>query len=67
MKRLTKKQAAIIGLYTGCVCGNFSDIHKYAEEVYGCPILTHQFGDKKFNEKLRMLCKGDFLAICCDD
>ena len=63
-KRLTKKQAAIIGLYTGIACGNFSDIHKLAEELYGSSIFTHQFADKEFSAYLKELVKPIFLSIC---
>jgi len=61
---LSKEQAAIIGAYTGYACGLFSDIHEYAEKKFGHPILSHQFGDKDFMEKLRLLAKEDFINLC---
>ncbi len=64
--RLTKRQAAIIGAYTGVTCGSFADIQQYADELMGEPTWTHQFGNKIFAEKLRELAKPDFLALCSE-
>lgn len=62
--KLTKRQAAIIGLYTGIVCGPFSDVQGLAEEVIGHPVFTHQFADKDMVEKLKEAVKPMFLEIC---
>ncbi len=64
MNKLTKKQAAIVGLYTGTTCGPFSDIHEYAEKLHGEPIFTHQFANENFVKELKEKAKKDFLAIC---
>jgi hypothetical protein len=66
MQRLTKEQSAVIGLYTGVLCGNFSDLHGYAEKLYGGPIWTHQFANKDLVDKLKELAKEDFLSLCYD-
>ena len=63
MQRLTKEQAAIIGLYTGITCGPFADIHELAEKVEGGPIFTHQFANEKFVDALKAKIKPMFLAI----
>jgi hypothetical protein len=63
-KKLTKEQAAIIGLYTGITCGLFSDIHKLAEELLGRPIFTHEFASKILNDELKEKVKPMFLEIC---
>ncbi len=62
--KLTKEQAAIIGAYTGITAGPFSDIHEYAEKVFGHPVWTHEFADKGMADKLSAAAKADFLAIC---
>lgn len=62
--KLTKEQAAIIGLYTGVVCGPFSDVHEYAEKIMGRPIWTHQF--PAMEAELKAKAKPDFLAMCYD-
>lgn len=64
MNRLTKRQAAIIGLYTGVTCGPFADIHEYAEKLISRPIFTHEFATTKFVEMMKEKAKADFLAIC---
>ncbi len=67
MQKLTKEQAAIIGLYTGIAAGPFADIHEYAEKLYGKPIFTHQFANEGFVQTLRDLAQKDFIAICFDE
>ena len=44
--KLTREQAAIIGVFTGISCGPFSDVHKKAEELLGRPVLTHEMGNE---------------------
>lgn len=64
--RLTRRQSAILGLYTGIICGSFDAIHEYAQELSGCPIWTHEFADKELVAKLKAAAKDDFLSICYD-
>lgn len=63
-QRLTKRQAAIIGAFTGIAMGPFADIQEYAEEVLGRPCWTHEFGDKDFFAQLKSAAREDFLNIC---
>ncbi len=60
---MTKREAAIISLYTGFLIGSFSDMHAYAEEVMGSPIFTHQFANKDLVEKMKEKCKPEFMLI----
>ncbi len=62
--KLTKEQAAIIGLYTGIACGPFSDVHKLAEELLGRPVWTHEFPDKDVRKEMKEAVKPLFLSIC---
>ena len=62
--KLTREQAAIIGVFTGISCGPFSDVHKKAEELLGRPVLTHEMGNKAIWEDLQQKVKPEFLAIC---
>ena len=66
MQKLTKEQSAIIGLYTGIVCGSFGDIHELAEKLMGHPVLSHQFGDALFVDTLKEKVKPLFLEICSE-
>lgn len=63
-ERLTKRQAAIIGAYTGITAGPFSDVHELAEELLGRPIFTHQFADPAVAEELKAAAKPLYLEIC---
>jgi hypothetical protein len=64
--RLTREQAAIIGLYTGISCGPFVDIHILAEKLLGEPILTHEFAAPGVWERLKELVKPQFIALCAE-
>jgi hypothetical protein len=61
--RLTRRQAAIIGAFTGVTCGPFGDIHAYVDSLPGfAGITTIGFMDAK--ESIREASRADFLAIC---
>jgi hypothetical protein len=61
--KLTKEQGIILTGYTGLMLCKFSDFHKDVEKRLGCPVFTHQFGDKAFAESLKSVYKDDFMAI----
>lgn len=60
---MNKKEAAVIGAYTGILCGDFSDLHKYIEDLMGRPVFTHEMGNRSFQEELKKTSKPDFLDI----
>lgn len=60
--RLTKRQAAIIGLYTGITAGPFADVQELAEELMARPVFTHEM--PRLREILEAKAKPLFLAIC---
>lgn len=62
-QRLTKHQAAVIGAFTGILCGPFSDVHEYAERKLGHPIFTSEFTTPRISNKLKEKASADFLAI----
>lgn len=62
-QRLTKRQAAIIGAYTGVLVGAFPDLHEYVEELLGRPVFTHELGGKRLTEDIKHLAKVDLLNI----
>lgn len=64
--KLTKEQAAIIGVYTGCTCGPFEDIHKKIEDVLERPVCSHEMADKNLMEHVRSMIRDEFLEICAD-
>lgn len=63
MTPLTKEQAAILGAFTGILCGPFADIQEYANRVLNGQFFTHQFGDEGFAMRLKEAARADFMAI----
>lgn len=55
---MTKREAAIIELYTG-ICMLTGDdrkyVYAYARELMGRPILTHELSDEMLKEKVRRI------------
>jgi hypothetical protein len=64
MMMITKREAAIISLYTGILIGDFGDMHEYAEELFGGGIMTHEFAEEGFVNHLKVLARPDFLKLC---
>lgn len=60
---MTKREAAIVSAYTGFLCGEFSDMHKYIEEIMQRPVWTHEMGSEGFQEKIRNLSRNDFVKL----
>jgi hypothetical protein len=63
LTQLTDQQGAILSAFTGKLCCNFSDFHKYAERKLGRPIFTHEFASQKVTEEIREASREDLLAI----
>ena len=63
---MNKREAAVIGAYTGILMGAFSDLHAYIEEVMGGPIFTHQMADTELMKEVKLKAKPEFLTICED-
>jgi len=61
---MNKKEAAIIGAYTGIMMGDFSDLHKYIEEKFGRPVFIHELAQVEINDELKKLSKPEFIEIC---
>ena len=61
---MNKREAAIIGAFTGVLCGEFHDMHQYIEEIMGRPVFTHEMADKYIVEEIKEKSKPDFLTIC---
>jgi len=63
MTPLTKEQAAILGAFTGIMCGPFSDMHKYVEKIMGRPVWTHEMADQVIVDRIKEAAKADFMAM----
>lgn len=65
--RLTRKQAAVIGAYTGYICGPFSDVHAYVDGLPGFKGITSGFSFVAMAGAIHEAAKADFLALCAAD
>lgn len=63
-EKLTKEQAAIIGAFTGVLCGKFSDMHEYIEKIMGRPVFTHEMAFESVADEIKEKSKADFIEIC---
>lgn len=63
---MNKKEAVIIGAYTGTLLGDFSDLHEYIESIMGTPVMSHDMARKDFMEAVKEAAKPDFLLVCSE-
>lgn len=62
---MTRKEKAICEVYTGIAFFNGDDredVYKYASELLGRPILTHEF--YTLSGTLKDLALNDFIDVC---
>lgn len=60
---MTKREGAILSVYTGIMLCNFHDLHVYAEELFGGPLFTYTFGSASFAAHLKIKSEADFKAL----
>lgn len=73
---MTKKEAVLLSAYTGfLLTNNFSDVHKFCEELLDRPIWTHEFASETVQKEIREKCKPMVIEMvkseiddhaCCD-
>ena len=61
---MTKQEAIIVMGFTGVATVSFGEFHGDVEKRLGHAVLTHQFGDEGFAEKVKELYKDDFISMC---
>jgi len=61
---LTRREAAVIGAYTGVLMGCFADLQALGDEVMGRTTWTHDYGSSTFQVRLKAKVRDQFLAIC---
>jgi hypothetical protein len=62
-QKLTRRQAAILGAFTGTLCGPFEDMHGYVDSLPGFEgIMT--LGLAHSADKIKEAAKADFIAMC---
>jgi hypothetical protein len=61
--KLTRRQAAIIGAFTGVLCGPFEDMHAYVDSLPGFKgIMTVSLALQ--TQAIKQAAGADFLAMC---
>ena len=50
---MNKRESAIVGAFTGILCGPFDAMHEYIEEIMGRPVFTHEMGNKDTMDKIK--------------
>jgi hypothetical protein len=60
---MTKREAAIVSAYTGCLVGDFADMVKYAEEKLGYQLPDFALSNKWIVGQLGEVARKDFLEI----
>lgn len=60
---MTRRESAIIGAFTGILCGPFDALHEYVEEVMERPVFTHEMGDKETFQIIKEKARKDFIAL----
>jgi hypothetical protein len=66
MARLSRRDAAIIGAFTGVALGPFEDIQAYGDHLMGRPTWTHEYGSRDFWADLKEKSQEDFFALCAE-
>jgi hypothetical protein len=61
---MTKQEAIIVAGFTGVSTVDFGDFHEDVERRFGHAVLTHQFGNEEFTEKVKELYRDDFISMC---
>ena len=55
---MTHKEAVLLSAYTGyLLTKNFTDVHKFVEELLERPINSHEFASEKLFEEIQQKCK----------
>lgn len=60
---MNKREGAIVTAYTGILIGDFSEFHKYIEEIMGRPVFTIEMANKKTTKEIKEKSKTDFIKL----
>lgn len=61
---MTTKERIIVSAYTGSRMCDMDLIEVYVQEKLGRPVLSNEWGDQHFHEKVQAVVKDDFLRLC---
>jgi hypothetical protein len=61
---MTKQEAIVCSAYTGVLfVKDFSDVHRYIEEIMGRPVWTHEMASKELWAEIKEKARPDFMEI----
>ena len=61
---MNKQEAILVSAFTGfLLTKDFSDVHKFCEDLLGRPIFTHEFAIRTIQEEIRRKCRPLILAM----
>ena len=60
---MTRREAAIVSAYTGFMCGEFSELHKYIEEIMKRPVFPHEMANERTMKEIKSKAKADFCNL----
>ena len=60
---MTKREASIVSAFTGIMLGDFSDLHKYVEEIMERPVFIHEMGDRRIASEIKENARNGFTNL----
>ena len=61
---MTREEALLISAYTGfLLVPDFSEVHKFCENILGRPILTHEFTNKEIHDTIQDKLRPQILKL----
>lgn len=64
---MTKQEKLIVTAYTGILMVDWDEFHKFAEELLGRPIYTHEFDKEEVTNEIVNAVREDFMRLCDDE
>lgn len=64
---MTKQEKLIVSAYTGILMTEWDEFHKFAEELLGRPIYTHEFNEEEVVDEIVAKVREDFMRLCEDE
>lgn len=61
---MNKQEAILVSAFTGfLLTKDFSDVHKFCEDLLCRPIWTHEFADRDVQEEIKEKCRPLILEL----
>lgn len=65
---MKKSEAVLISAYTGfLLTKDFSDVHKYCEDVLGRPVFTHEFAIKEVHDDVKKALRKKIIELISNE